>query len=308
MSATDLDAITSKFGDPEGVLISLCGKSSQEVELDPSPTVRERSLHSAVEVLFADQFVDHLTHPPGAGLGCERETSPATMLELRGDPYPERINTETRQRNRDRRAIAGSINDVGHESFDARVVGGRERGQRNLVVSGASETFSDHRSNLCSGTLTNWSCDHPGLTESAATGAAAEHFDVQAVVHDLGQGDELLFRIGEIREVGDRALLDEFGNVRKLWLKAEEVSAGIHRSIHRGHVHALNPGEGAQHPDTIAKKSTRGLPVTHHFGDFGDYFLAIAEDHDVEKVGKGLRVVRAVTAGGDQGMLRAAIG
>ena len=53
----------------------------------------------------------------------------------------------------------------------------------------------------------------PGLAEAAPARAAAEDLDVEPIVHDLDERHELLLRVRPVGEIGDRALVDDGGNV-----------------------------------------------------------------------------------------------
>ena len=80
--APDGDAVAGQLGDPEGVLVGLGRQSGEEVQLHPPPPLGERRLHRAVQILFPDELVDDLAHPPGAGLGRERQAGAAHLLDL----------------------------------------------------------------------------------------------------------------------------------------------------------------------------------------------------------------------------------
>ena len=91
------DDVAGELGDAEGVLVGLGGQAGEEVELHPPPALRVGRLDRRVEVLLGDQLVDHLAHPPRAGLGREGEAAAAGPLELGGDADGEGVDPQARQ-------------------------------------------------------------------------------------------------------------------------------------------------------------------------------------------------------------------
>ena len=78
----DRHDVLRQLGDAERVVVGLGRQAGEEVELHPPPALRERGVDRGVEVLLGDQLVDHLAHPPRAGLGREREAGAAHLLDL----------------------------------------------------------------------------------------------------------------------------------------------------------------------------------------------------------------------------------
>ena len=126
------------------------------------------------------------------------------------------VNASTRSDGSDTLDVAGAllvVHEIGDEAVDAGEVGARQRRERDLVVAGAAQALAHHGAHLLVGSLAHRARDHPGLAEAAAARAAAEDLDVEAVVHDLDERHELLLRVRPVGEVGDRALVDDRGDV-----------------------------------------------------------------------------------------------
>ena len=85
-----------ELGDADDVLVALGGQPDQEVQLDPAPALAEGGVHRAVEVLFGDELVDHLAHPPGPALGGEGETGAAHLLDLGRRAHGEGVHPQRR--------------------------------------------------------------------------------------------------------------------------------------------------------------------------------------------------------------------
>ena len=211
--AADLHDLAGQLGDAERVLVHLGGDPDEEVQLHPLPPLRVRALDRGVEVVVGDELVDHLADAPRAALGREREPGAADLLDLAGDADGERVDPQRRQRQADVAAALLLVHEVGDETVDPREVGGRQRGERDLVVAGAAEAVAHHRAHLLGGPLADRAGDHPGLAEAAPARAAAEDLDVEAVVHHLDERHELVLRVRPLRQVGDGALVDALGHL-----------------------------------------------------------------------------------------------
>ena len=207
--AADVDHVLGERRDAERVFVHLGGQPGEEVELHPPPTLRVRGVDRGVEVVFDDELVDHLPQPPRTGLGRERETGAAHLLDLARDADAERVDAQARQRDADAAGAFLVADEVGDDAVDPREVGARQRGERDFVVAGAAQAFAHHRAHLLLRALAHRARDHPGLAEATAARAPAEDLDVQPVVDDLDERHELLLRIRPVAEVGDRALVDD---------------------------------------------------------------------------------------------------
>src|SRR3546814_5663113 len=92
--------------------------------------------------------------------------------------------------------------------------------------------------------MRDWSSDVVASDRAAAAGSAAEHLDVEAGVHDLGERHELLLRIGPVAEVGDGALLHLLGRRRVDRAGAFEGAVGVvGRLVEARGVDALDASE-----------------------------------------------------------------
>ena len=246
----------------------------------------------------------HLPQSPRSRLGREREAGPARRGHLGRDPDREGVDPQRWQAHADLSAAGGIVDGVSHDALDAREVGRRQRCEADLVVPRAAETVADHGAYLLLGPLAHRTGDHPGLTEAAAPRAAAEDLDVEAVVHDLGQRDELVLGVGPVGQVGDRALGHLGGHIRVARRDGHEGGAVVGGLVHRGDVDTRDRGQGPEHALAAARSAPSRLPVPHDLGDLADGLLAVADHEEVDEVGQWLGVVRAVAPGADEGVLR----
>ena len=216
------------------------------------------------------------------------------------------VKASTRRLGQAHRHVAAAdrvVHGGGHDVLDAREVGGGQAGERDLVVAGAAEALLDHRGDLVGRALPHRAGDHPGLAEPAAAGAAPEHLDVEAVVHHLGEGHELLLRVGPVGQVGDGALLDDGRGGRVDRHRGLEPPVGqVAGLVEAGDVHALDPGQRPQDVDALGP--TAGDPRRDGLVDLAHDLLAVAEHDEVEEVGQRLGVVGGVATGADERVAR----
>ena len=239
-------------------------------------------------------------HEPASGANV----SPVRRADPTVEAMPT-VNASTRRlgSDRDLPAVDGIVHDVGDDALDATEVRGRQRREAHLVVARPPQALGDHRAHLGLGTFAHRPRDHARLAEAAAARAAAEHFDVQSIVHDFCQRHELVARVRPVGEIGDRALHDSLGHIRVARRHRHEALAVVLDVVHRRHVHARDRRELVEHTLPRPGSATARLPRAHDFGDLGDDLFAIADREPIHEVRQRLRVVGAVPAGADERML-----
>ena len=175
------------------------------------------------------------------------------------------VNASTRRLGRLDRHLAaagGVVDDALHHALDAGEVGGRQAGQRHLVVAGAAQPVGHHRAHLLGGALAHRAGDHARLAEAAAPGAAPEHLDVQPVVHHLGERHELVAGVGPVGR-GRRSCASRPARGRRGsgGVTARMVAPLVGDLVHRRDVHALDVGQLAQDGLAAALGAARRLPL-----------------------------------------------
>ncbi|NBO80974.1 MAG: hypothetical protein EBV42_06950 [Actinobacteria bacterium] len=103
-------------------------------------------------------------------------------------------------------------------------------------------------------TLANGPSDHPGLTEAAPSGAAAENLNVETIVHDVGQRHEALLGIGPVAQVKNRPLLHHARYRRVKGGEFNEFAISIDRFVERRHVDPVDGGENSAQSVTRARE------------------------------------------------------
>ena len=77
------------------------GVADQEVQLDPLPTLRERSVYCGIQIFLTDELVDDPSHAPRARFGGEGESAATGPLQFSGNSHPEGVHSQARQGDRD---------------------------------------------------------------------------------------------------------------------------------------------------------------------------------------------------------------
>ena len=215
-------------------------------------------------------------------------------------PDGEGVHPQRGQADRNPTAVLGIVDDVAHRVLDAGEVGGRERGERHLVVAGPLESSVHHVAHLLGGALAHRPGDHARLAEAAATGTAPEDLDVEAVVHHLGQRHQGPGRVGPVGQVRHRALGDGGRHRGVDRHGARQASFGVRRLVERRDVDPLERGQPPAQAVARALRLGLGQPVPHHLVDLAHHLLAVAQHEGVDEVGQRFGVEGAVPTGQHQ--------
>ena len=142
----------------------------------------------------------------------------------------------------------------------------------------------------------------PAWQNRQPAGAAPEDLDVEAVVHDLDERHELVLRVRPVGEVGDRALVDDRGDVGVLRGDRDDPRPVVLDVVHRRA--RRRPGSWpARAAPLRGCGRPAALPRAEHLGDLADRLLAVADHERVDEVGERLGVERAVAAGDHERVL-----
>ncbi len=191
---------------------------------------------------------------------------------------------------------------------DLGVVGAGERQQADLLEAGLADAVLDHRADGLDGPLAHRAGDHAGLAEAAATGAAAEDLDREALVHRLGERHERVGRVGPLVEVHQRVLAHPERDARTVGHHGlDRAVGGVGDVVEARDVDVAGHREAAQQLLATAR-TVLGLPLAHHVGDREHDLLAVAEHRGVDEVGDRLGVEGGVAAGDHDGVVLGPVG
>ena len=302
--APGLDDLLGELGDLHDVLVGLGRQPAHEVELDLPPAGAIGRGDGVDQVLLGHHLVDDLADPLGPALGREGEAGAATVAgELVGQVDVEGVDPGRRERQTHLGALVAIGQALGHLA-DLGVVGAGEREQPDLLETGGRQAPLDHLADAGDAALTDRSGDHSGLTEPAASGAAAEDLDAHPLVYRLRQRHERLLRVGPGVEVHDRVLGHSPRHARVCRVRGDPLDPPVRQVgdvVEPRHVDRAGAGQAQEELDP-APRHTVPLPSGHDIGDHEDGLLAVADDGGVDEVGDGLGVEGGVAAGDDDRM------
>ena len=242
-----------------------------------------------------------------AAFGGERQAGTASVArELVGQVDVEGVDAGARQRQAGVRALVAvgqALGDLG----DLGVVGAREAEQADLLVAGRGQTALDHLPDAGERALTHRAGDHPGLAETAASGAAAEDLDAHPLVDGLGERDQRLLGVGPLVQVHHGVLGDAPRDARAVGRHPADAPVGqVVDVVELRHVDTTGACQPEQQLVATAGAAV-ALPALDDVGDLQHRLLAVAEDGGVDELGDGLGVERRVASGDDDRVLVAAV-
>lgn len=155
------------------ILIGFGRQTHHKVQLDVVPAALKGDLAGVEYIFLADVLVDNITQALRTGLTCERQAAFAGFLYALHQFGGKAVRTKRRQRQADMPRLTIVEHALG-QTGQLTVVTGRQRGQRDFLVTGVLE----HRLRLLEqhflGLGAQRTISVAGLTESAAARTAAE--------------------------------------------------------------------------------------------------------------------------------------
>ncbi len=158
---------------------------------------------------------------------------------------------------------------LGQQLFEARVVGGGERGEGQLLMTAGRQLSFGHGRDLLRRALPHRPVPHARLTEAAPPRAPPHDLHPGPIVHPGGQRHQARFRIG-----------------RALQTRQDSTRHGVAQS---GHV---DPGDEAQPPLGLGPRDPLPLGFHHDRKDLREQLLAVAHGHGIEKPAQGEEIGR----------------
>ena len=178
-----------------------------------------------------------------------------------------------------------------------RIVGRGERGEGHILITRVLDRFDGIVAQQLFRAVAHRAIDIARLTEATAADAAAEQLERDAVLHDLGRGDDGLSRIvGLVHVLHDalqndlgRALLRRDGLHRTVVVVVNVVKA---RHIDAAHLRRLH--------EKLVLAPALAPRLAVQLDELDVHLLALADDGEVQKIRDGLAVVHRRTARDDE--------
>ena len=245
-------------------------------------------------IFLADVLVDNITQALRTGLTCERQAAFAGFLYALHQFGGKAVRTKRRQRQADMPRLTIVEHALG-QTGQLTVVTGRQRGQRDFLVTGVLENRLRLLEQHFLGLGTQRTICVAGLTEPTTTRAAAEQLDHRTVKHDVGRGHDKGLRIVHGIQILDDALLHKRRCAvcrRNALNRAVLVVLDL---VQRRNIHALDLCCRNQ---KFLLGPAFALCFAVQVGELQHDLLAVADHEQVNEVSERLRIVSTRTAAG----------
>ena len=290
--------LPGQISDAQHVLVGLGGQAQHEVELYAAPAAGEGGAAGLQQVLLPQILVDGVAQTLCARLRGKGQTALAHPLQALHEVHREGVRPQRGQGHADvlRRAV---VQQIVTQLQQAGVVGGAEAGQGHLLIAGILTSRLAVLSQQLRIAVSHRAVHIACLAEPAATDAATEQLQHDAVVDDLGGGDDGLHREVGLVHVLDHPLAHLLRRAGAI-LDAHFLQGAIRTVdglIEGRDVDALDLG-GLPQKLLLAPALLLGLAIQ---GDVlqGD-LLPFTQDKQVHEGGQRLRVIAAGTARHDE--------
>ena len=276
------------IGDAEHIGIGLSRQADHEIQLHLAVPVLHGGTNAVEQVVVGQPLVDDVAQALGTGLRRKREAGLARSAEDVGDVLIKPVHPLAGQL-QGHVLVRQTVAQLHPHRRQGQVIAAAERQQREVAVAGLFHAVLhglDHRFRL------HIPCrpgEHPGLTEAAATGAAAANLHGEPVVNRFHMRYQ---PHGVVRHRRRHPAQHPPWQLRMQRLQADAVVA---RFVQRRDV---NPGNLSQIPQQLGTGQAIGLGLGHHQPDLGQQFLTIPQRDEIKERGIGLGIARGCGASG----------
>ncbi len=306
VAVADLLHARRRLDDAAHVGVLLGRQADHEVQLHALEAAPEHAVRRLDDVLLGDVLGDDVAHALRAGLGRERQTARAHGRHLAQQIFVQPVGAQRRHRQR-HLLVAQLGHRRLHQRRHARIVGGRQRRQRRLVVAALLDPADERVDDRDRVALAHRPVDHAGLAETAALGAAARDLDRHAVEDRLGVRQRRVVGEREAVDVGDPGALRARRHAR-IQRRPDDHEAGLGVDLGRvqlRHVQRIALGQAAQALAAGDTGATQRRRLEHQRRQ---PLLGLADEERVDERRQRLGVGRGRPAGDHQRRVVAAVG
>ena len=294
--------LTRKISNRQNILVRFIRQANHEVQLHAAPAGFKGRTDSVHEVLLCNALVDNIAHLLAACLRCEGQTALAHSLHLLGDSYAEAVDTQRGQRNA-HAVVLKLANHIMYERCQAGIIGAGKRNQADFVIAGIVDQLTRQIHEHLRLALAYRTINHACMTEAAATAAATENLQHNAVMHNFAKGHNRRSREINAVHILNNALFNYCRNILTQRLNGLEGSVLIIFScIEGGHINTLDFSNTLQELLASARLAL-ALPCLIAAHNLDENLLALADNSKVEEVCQRLRIINAGTADDNEGVV-----
>ncbi len=172
------------------IFVGLRGQANHEIQLATAPTRFDSCVKRPEQVLLGHILVDHVAQTLRAGLRGKGKAAFFRTRDQVGHLYAKGIETLGRNGHADA-ATRACVIDTRQDVKDLGVVRGGQRGQAHLVIAGLGQASDNAVDDVVGATLTDGTIHHACLAKTTPTRTSAQDLHVEAVMDDLGEGNDV---------------------------------------------------------------------------------------------------------------------
>ena len=295
-----------KVSNADNVFIGFCRQAHHKVELDLLPALLEGRSAGVHQIFLGNALVDDIAQALCTRFGSKGQAGFSDLLHLMCQINREAVNAQRRQ-GEAHFFVLKAQHQIIHQTAQTGIIRRRQRSQAHFIVARAVHEISRHLFEFFLGALPRRTIADTRLTETAATGTAAEKFQHGAVMDDIHEGHQrTLHAHGLVHILADPLIDKRFGIFMQGFKLFKIAIRRIFRLVEGRHIDALHRQQAFE--ETSAPADTPGLfPCDKSLGYLNDYFFALAHDKEIEEVGYRLHIVDAGAAAHDKGHILAAV-
>ena len=171
-----------RVGNSLNVLHRLCGQAQHEVELHGGVAGAEGKVAGALDFFLGNVFIDDVPQTLCSGFRRKGKAAFPHPGGFANQRLRKIVDAQRRQRHT-HMLFGRPFQHIVQQCFQLAVITGGKRRQRDLIVTCISAQAAPRLGEHIRIPLTHGTIDEARLTKTAAPHAAAQHFDLRAVVH-----------------------------------------------------------------------------------------------------------------------------
>ena len=283
------------------ILIGFIGQTDHKVQLNAVPARFKRRTDSIHQILFGNALVDNVTHLLAACFRSKGQTALTHCLYLLGDSNTEAVDTQRRQRNADA-FILKLANHLMYQRSQAGIIGAGKGYQADFVIACVIYQLTRQVHQHLRLTLTHRTVNHTCMAETAATAAATENLQHDAVMNDFTERNNRRGREIYAVHILYNTLLDNSRNILAQRLNCLKGAVLIIFCFIEGrYINALDFYHTLQKFLSAAGFAfTLPLLVATHYLD--QNLFAFTDNSKIEEISQRLRVVHTGAAYNNKGV------
>ena len=291
-----INHLLTQIGDTFHVLQGLGRQTQHKVQLHGSPATLKRFGHRFEDFLLAQILIDSIAQTLRTRLGSKGQTGTTQHIETISQLLGEAVDTQGRQRNIGVFLLCPIQQGI-QQFFQLGVVAGRQRGQRKLLVAGATAEVVTLLIDGFHRLFTHRTIDETGLAEAATTDTTTEDLRLRTIKHNVRKrNNEAIGIVGSVQVLNNALANGGFDTVQRRHRRYSTVLVIAH-VIQGRNINTLDVGAGTQE---LFLGVTLSLIFLIQVNDLQVHLFALAEEENVEKVRQRLRIAGTGTTGHHQ--------